>query len=547
MTVSTQLISLRVPDWYTLPRTWKITVKTGGQVRLSDQTEMNRYLDRTMLDPILHSSHASVLCPPIRHADLRAWLDLSEPVAPRTRSDAIEFANTAAVAPGFGMPLMHNGLTRTIHLPTALFFSVYEFTMVAIIVRVENAQTAQGAQEEAAGARKRGPVAMFGKFDNATVGKLWPIMGRNAEQQHFFLSGIDLRRQQKVLLNGIRDVIVGDVFVDEETHLSYCFDGQVWANTRVATNEARVSGWFYFPKGMPDVGGKQASLRIGISSAQLGSGGGWRWFENQMIQDVFKAARYCISVDIKAMLKSERNLGPAGPLDYTRALWRHKMTSAPSADGSAKLKGIKDCFFCNAPFGLFRSGKPFHARWRAPEESILFNSLVAVYRTYKVATGQALEVDIGVMRSNLNLSSTTQHADFVLRKPRHAALGVTRETDPAVRFSMLRAAVATGLLHLRQRMQERIAAKTVKPADNRYISGPQRKRLLEYGSANHNRPAAKRGAGQIVDDTSACGAGAAAGGAARKVAADDDVFIVQIPDSTWATFWSELVVAMRKV
>lgn len=514
--VSTNVISLRVPDWYTMPRTWKVTVSSNGTVGMSDQTEMNRYLDRTMLDPTLQGTHASVLCPPICNPCLPAWLDLTERVEPRDRSAAVDFSN--GLAPGFGMPLLHNGLTRTLHLPTPLFFSVYEFTLVAIIVRVENTPVVVEGNSA-----RRGAVALFGKYAEPDT-KGWPMQQRQQQRTGpFFLSGTDMKTQKKVLLNGIHDVIPGDVFVDEESHLSYMFDGEVWCSTRVATNEARVSGWFYFPKGMPDVGGKAASMKLRISSADFGTGGGWRWFQDVMIHEVFKAARFCISVDIKAMLKSERNLGPAGPLDYTRALWRHKTTSAPSADGSTKLKGIKDCFFCNAPFALFRTGKPFHARWRAPESSVLFNSLVGVYRTYKVATGQALEVDIGVLRSNLNIATTgTQHAAFVAKKARHAALGIARETtDASFRIGMTRMAIATGLMQLRKRMHERIAASTVKPADHRYVSGPQRKRLLEYGSMDHKRPAGKRPASDAVSEK--------------------DVFIVQLPEHSWTKFWSEMV------
>lgn len=501
-----------------------------------------------MLDPLLQSTYASILCAPVQNAELKGWLDLVEQVEPRTRASAIEFANES-VAPGFGMPLLHNGLTRTIHLPTALFFSVYEFTMVAIIVRVENTPSSSGGEdggevgEENGGGARRGPVAMFGKYEETAAHKTWPVkrgQQRQHQQQHlmgnFFFAGVDMKTQQKVLLNGVRDVVLGDVFVDEETNLSYFFDGEVWCSTRVATKEARVSGWFYFPKGMPDVGGKAASVRLGISSAAFGTGGGWRWFQDVMIQDVFKAARFCISVDIKAMLKSEHNLGPAGPLAYTRALWRHKTTSAPSAEGSTKLKGIDDCFFCNAPFALFRAGKPFHARWRAPEDSVLFNSLVAVYRTYKVATGQALEVDIAVLRSNLNMSATTQHAAFVLKKPRHASLGVTKETDASFRVAMTRMAIATGLMQLRQRMQERIAATTVKPADSRYVSGPQRKRLLEFGSMDHKRPAGKRASG-----------GARAGGAGGGAGSADGIMIVQLPEHSWVRFWTEMMTVCRKV
>lgn len=110
-----------LPDLYTFPKDWRIDPKPSADRLFSHPDDIERFVDMSLLQTSLLDVNAHTTNPPLTEEQRAHWWGEEQ------------WHEVASGAASFAMPLVHE--QGTINLPTLIFFSVHEFTIVTIVVR----------------------------------------------------------------------------------------------------------------------------------------------------------------------------------------------------------------------------------------------------------------------------------------------------------------------------------------------------------------------------------------------------------------------------
>lgn len=417
----------------------------------------------------------------------------------RQSSVIIDQGKTDVNSTLMGISIVHDKTSKTIRLPTFVCFSVYTFTMVALLLYVHS---------DAPATRYVDTVSRRVYHWNAKENR-WEIEEAGKEQ------------------------------VATTTMTGHGPPSSSLVPGRADVQSARVTGYFYIPQGYPWQGGQEAAKKLGIRDDVNGgsrSPRGWQRFENVALGDVFWASRLCIRADVSVLF--QKCVSQASPIEWTRifSCINGAQSRVPLV---VKIEGIsKYCWLQNSI--IDRIPQWNEEEWGDVSIPTLFNTFVAIYRTYKTATGQKLRVDnviIDIDAQRINYANATMAATTTkvghgkgkekLSSPSLSSL--TPSSSLEERFEVLGNLVLSGVCTILNVISSRNTA-PIKQDGPAYMSGPERRRLEQTGYTD----AGARKRQKYQQQNSGRGSGSVSALVASPYV------VVPVSSSAWAQFWTDV-------